>query len=691
MRVRNVGMCAVLIAGIACGALSVAIAHAEPAYSFAGELPVSFAGEPQVRATAELLAGWALLAVGLVAWVRRGSGFGTLLVAALVRLVPPRVEQPGHRLGARVRARARALRGRSAARRARGARLPRPATLVRLDRLVLAAAYAGAVLVLGLVPALVFDPAARGAARECPRNLLLVERLASPLRLAEPDRRPGRTRLVARARRCCSSLRLVESTPALRRLLWPVLVPAAAYLALVAWTSRTASTAARSETTRSTRDLWLGEAAALVALALGVVWGWLRARHTRSAVARLVVEVAASPAPGGLREMLARTLARPVARARLSAGGRRARRCARPAGRARGRGDAARPRRARPSRCCRTARACSTIPALVEEVAAAARLALENERLQAEVAGAARGSASVAGRVIATGDAERRRLERDLHDGAQQRLVGLSLALGLARSRLGPDAGRRDRCTASTRPRPSSAPHSPSCASSATGSSRALLAEEGLAAALEALTEEAPVEIEIGALPRAPRRALSRRPAYFVVSEALRRSAGASRHRLAARTEGDLLVVEVEADIAAERDRRPRGSRRRARRHARGRTRGRRAGENPRGDPVRVVIADDEVLLREGLERLLQRPASTSSARSAPRTSCCARSSSRGPDVAIVDIRMPPTHTDEGLVAAQEIRESHPRGRRARALALPRVALRDAADRAASRRRRATC
>ena len=43
-----------------------------------------------------------------------------------------------------------------------------------------------------------------------------------------------------------------------------------------------------------------------------------------------------------------------------------------------------------------------------------------------------------------------------------------------------------------------------------------------------------------------------------------------------------------------------------------------------------------------------------------PPTSCCARSSSPRPDVAIVDIKMPPTHTDEGLVAAQEIRESHP-------------------------------
>ena len=57
------------------------------------------------------------------------------------------------------------------------------------------------------------------------------------------------------------------------------------------------------------------------------------------------------------------------------------------------------------------------------------------------------------------------------------------------------------------------------------------------------------------------------------------------------------------------------------------------------------------------------------------------------PDVAIVDIRMPPTHTDEGLVAAQEIRARHPEVGVLVPLAVPRVALRDAAARGASRAR----
>ena len=76
-------------------------------------------------------------------------------------------------------------------------------------------------------------------------------------------------------------------------------------------------------------------------------------------------------------------------------------------------------------------------PELIEEVASAARLALENERLQAEARAQLEDLRSSRARIIEAGDAERRRLERDLHDGAQQRLVGLSLALRLLRGRLG--------------------------------------------------------------------------------------------------------------------------------------------------------------------------------------------------------------------------------------------------------------
>jgi DNA-binding NarL/FixJ family response regulator len=75
---------------------------------------------------------------------------------------------------------------------------------------------------------------------------------------------------------------------------------------------------------------------------------------------------------------------------------------------------------------------------------------------------------------------------------------------------------------------------------------------------------------------------------------------------------------------------------------------------------VRVVIADDETLLREGLARLLADAGLSVVGKASTAAELLRRVELARPDVAIVDIRMPPTHTDEGLVAAQEIRSSHP-------------------------------
>jgi DNA-binding NarL/FixJ family response regulator len=75
---------------------------------------------------------------------------------------------------------------------------------------------------------------------------------------------------------------------------------------------------------------------------------------------------------------------------------------------------------------------------------------------------------------------------------------------------------------------------------------------------------------------------------------------------------------------------------------------------------VRVVIADDEMLLREGLARLLADAGVQVVGKAANAPELLRTVRLTGPDVAIVDIRMPPTHTDEGLVAAADIRSSHP-------------------------------
>jgi DNA-binding NarL/FixJ family response regulator len=75
---------------------------------------------------------------------------------------------------------------------------------------------------------------------------------------------------------------------------------------------------------------------------------------------------------------------------------------------------------------------------------------------------------------------------------------------------------------------------------------------------------------------------------------------------------------------------------------------------------VRVVVADDAMLLREGVARLLTEAGFDVVAQSASADDLLEQVRSDAPDVAIVDIRMPPTYTDEGLRAALEIRSSYP-------------------------------
>jgi DNA-binding NarL/FixJ family response regulator len=76
---------------------------------------------------------------------------------------------------------------------------------------------------------------------------------------------------------------------------------------------------------------------------------------------------------------------------------------------------------------------------------------------------------------------------------------------------------------------------------------------------------------------------------------------------------------------------------------------------------VRVVIADDTALMRKGLARLLADAGIEVCGEASDADELLGLVEEEAPDVAIVDIRMPPTHTDEGLVAAAKIRERRPR------------------------------
>jgi DNA-binding NarL/FixJ family response regulator len=75
---------------------------------------------------------------------------------------------------------------------------------------------------------------------------------------------------------------------------------------------------------------------------------------------------------------------------------------------------------------------------------------------------------------------------------------------------------------------------------------------------------------------------------------------------------------------------------------------------------MRVVVADDAMLIREGLDRLLTEAGLEVVGKASAADELLRLVELRRPDVAIVDIRMPPTHTDEGIVVAQQIRDAHP-------------------------------
>ena len=77
-------------------------------------------------------------------------------------------------------------------------------------------------------------------------------------------------------------------------------------------------------------------------------------------------------------------------------------------------------------------------------------------------------------------------------------------------------------------------------------------------------------------------------------------------------------------------------------------------------DPIRVVIADDSVLLREGVARLLEEYGFEVAGQAGDAEDLLRKVGAHKPDVAVVDVRMPPTHTDEGLRAAHKIRTDHP-------------------------------
>jgi signal transduction histidine kinase len=155
-------------------------------------------------------------------------------------------------------------------------------------------------------------------------------------------------------------------------------------------------------------------------------------------------------------------------------------------------------------------------PQLVESVQATAGLVLENERLAAEVRSQLAEVRASRGRIFAAADAERRRIERNLHDGAQQRLVTLSLALGLEASSVDPAAAKT-----LSRAQDEIEEAIAELRELARGIHPSLLRDEGLQAAVEALARRTPLPVTVHGAVRDRLPEQVELAAYFVVAEAL--------------------------------------------------------------------------------------------------------------------------------------------------------------------------
>jgi signal transduction histidine kinase len=186
---------------------------------------------------------------------------------------------------------------------------------------------------------------------------------------------------------------------------------------------------------------------------------------------------------------------------------------------------------------------------LVQSVCAAASLALENERLQAELRARLVELRASRTRLVEATDAERRRIERDLHDGTQQRLVSIAMSLGLLETKLPAGAATAQPLVRETREALALA--LAELRELTHGINPPLLTERGLPAALDELCRRAalPTHLDLTIDRRLPDHVET--AAYFFTSEALTNAAKhshGSEVRVVASYQGQNLTVEVTDD-----------------------------------------------------------------------------------------------------------------------------------------------
>ena len=337
--------------------------------------------------------------------------------------------------------------------------------------------------------------------------------------------------------------RLWHVTPRGRRLLAPLLLAGVVAGSRAVWGS--IHTIGANTTTTSDAFYWW-QIAGQISIPFALLAGLLSARLARSGVADLVVELGRTP-PGGVRDALARALHDPTLQVaywlpmRQSYVDEDGRPVELP-------GDG------------RAVMKLEDIAAivhdpeldhdLVEAAGAAARLALHNARLQADVRAQLDKVQESRRRIVTAGDEQRRRIERDLHDGAQQRLVALALELRLAQRQLGTDIDPElERVLADAVDELQLAVEE--LRELARGVHPAVLTEEGLAGALESLADRTPVPVRIESAPEERLPPEIEAAVYFVACEAIANAvkhAQATAIRVNATGQNGRFVIEVEDD-----------------------------------------------------------------------------------------------------------------------------------------------
>ena len=314
-------------------------------------------------------------------------------------------------------------------------------------------------------------------------------------------------------------------------------------------------------------------------------------------------------------------------------------------------------------------------------------------------------------RIVEAADTERHRLERNLHDGAQQRLVGIALLLRLAAGAVETDPVGT--CRALDQGCEEIGLALSELRELARGLHPAILTDHGLDVALESLAGRAPVPVTVSEVPPQPLPGPIEAAAYYVVAEALTnvaKYARASKARVGVVLQGGRVIVEVSDDGVGGADagtgsglrgladrvealgghlevhslrghgtvlraelpsrlplddvpdpRRPASERRPDELFATVNAPDPERAAGTESNPLRVVVADDSLLLRAGISRVLEDAGFEVVGQAGDADSLLREVREQQPDVAVTDIRMPPTYTDEGVQAAKRIRSELPR------------------------------